>query len=150
MRLRTRPATIGDAVSVLSRMSDVTKAEMQALGRGAFDTLVAAKTYIRDGDAVCAHTRQPLFVLGLVPHAMVPNLKLTWFIATQEWFDLGAKGVLLGRKIMRDLAARHPGAIIQSVSLSPHPDAPRWFALHGFEEVDRGGNYAVFEFCRKR
>jgi len=149
MRLRSRPAQLGDAISVLTRCSDITKAELQQLGHSPFGALVLAKDYLKTGDAICVHNRQPLFVLGLVPHPMVPRLKLTWFMATQEWFDLGAKGIRLGRRYMRQLADRHPGQIIQSLSLLTDRKTARWFRAHGFDEVDRGGNYVVYEYVEK-
>lgn len=146
MKLRERPATLKDVMAVLQEPSSITAAEAATAGYTPWTLLKSLRVQIGAGEATTVHVDgKPLFVVGHYEDPLRSTNRIMWFIAAEEWFSLGARSVLYGRRFMRDLRARHPGISFTSISWSKHPHLARWFAFQGFALEERAGKASVFK-----
>lgn len=146
MKLRARPATLKDVMAVLDHPSRITAAEIDTAGYTNWSLLKAVRMQMHIGEATTvSQNGAPLFVVGHYPDPLRSRNRIMWFIATEEWFELGARSVLYGRRFMRDLRQRFPGKNFTCISWSRHPELARWFAFQGFTLEERAGQASVFK-----
>lgn len=146
MRLTARPARLSDIIAVLERPSHITASEAATAGYTPWTLLKSLRVQLSAGEAttVCGNG-VPLFVVGHYPDPMRSTNRIMWFIATEDWFALGARSVLYGRRFMQSLRAQNPKISFTSISWSKHPRLARWFAFQGFELEERVGRAFVFK-----
>jgi len=146
MTLRARPASLMHVMAVLDRPSRVTAAEIDAAGYTNWSLLKAIRMQIAEGEATAvSQDGVTLFVVGHYPDPLRSRNRIMWFIAAEQWFDLGARSVLYGRRFMRNLRKAHPGKTFTCISWSKHPELARWFAFQGFALEERAGQASVFK-----
>lgn len=123
------PATDTDIIEALDHLSDISKAELAAVGLDRGHTLAAARDYLRRGEAVTARADgEVVCVFGVFSNE---GFNRTWFLATDTYFRLGALAVLRTRKQLKSMAKRH--APMFSITRSEHPDTMRWFMALGYQ-----------------
>jgi len=140
-----QPATLWDVISVLDRLSHITQSELDATGLTKWNALKMLRELLDLSEAETVRDNdEPLFVLGTHPHPTDERVRMTWFIASDAFFNHGVSSTLYGRRFMRRLRARHPGVTFESVSWSTHPYVRRWFMLLGFVPVE--GTLGTFRY----
>ncbi|HEY5798474.1 MAG TPA: hypothetical protein VIU82_26015 [Bosea sp. (in: a-proteobacteria)] len=146
MKLRARPSTLRDAMAILENPSRITAAEIDTAGYTTWSLLKAIRSQMQAGEATTvSQDSGPLFVIGHYPDPLRSRNRIMWFIASEQWFGLGARSVLYGRRFMRDLRKRFPDTSFTCISWSKHPDLVRWFAFQGFLLEERAHQAAVFK-----
>jgi len=60
----------------------------------------------------------------------------SYFLATEAFVSAAKEGTRLLRKMLREETAKRPGARLECLSASDHPDSDRWFKLLGFYEAE--------------
>ena len=146
MKLRERQATLTDVMAILNDPSPITAAEIDAAGYTTWSLLKTLRSQMKEGKATAVlHHGEPLFVIGHYPDPWRSRNRIMWFIAREQWFALGARSVLYGRRFMRTLREQHPGITFTCISWSRHPDLKRWFAFQGFAIEEVSGQAAVFK-----
>jgi len=146
MKLRSRSATLKDVMAILESPSRITAAEMDTAGYTTWSLLKAIRAQMQAGETITvSQGGEPLFVLGHYPDPLRTRNRIMWFIASEQWFGLGARSVLYGRRFMGDLRKRFPSTSFTCLSWSKHPDLVRWFAFQGFLLEERANQAAVFK-----
>lgn len=142
-----RKAFEGDINYIVENLSQVTIDELTELNRPDLEMrenilksmqTFPAQVLVKDGKAIAA--------LGCERDESIPTALFTWFICTEDFWDLGVRGVVFGRKYMKELAKKHPECGIYTLSASPHPDQLRWFELLGGKFLKKEGGLSVYAF----
>ena len=144
--MRVRKTTKADIRYVLRNLSRQNAAELRLAGLSRSDAYSRFRGLMAQGSADTAvHDGRPACILGLfqAPHGTT----VTWFIATDVYFSLGAPAVLHARRYMVRAAKEH--GRIETVTLSPHPDVRRWFELLGFTLLVKSKDRHVFEYVNR-
>jgi hypothetical protein len=135
-----------DVEYILENLSEVSAAEMMAFELTNWDMMHRARQCMKTGGLDCIiENGKPLAVIGSI-YEKDPYIHRTWFIATQQYFDMGVKAVLASRRYMTTLAKSRPGVCFQAFTGSPHPQVERWFALLGFQKIQELDGFALYEF----
>lgn len=145
-RFWSRKGTYKDVDSILAKISDVTKAEMDALGVDRWKAYGRAKackgagtlTAIMDGMDVAA-----LFGAVKLPGK---NVHATWFIASQQYFDGGIGALRISIEEVKRLKA-HTETELQSATLSKEKHVHKWFKSLGFDMVYVQDGMYVFKYA---
>jgi hypothetical protein len=133
--VRVTPATLSDLRHVVDNLSTQNQAEQEILGNTRWMTLKTAYQWL-DGAVTAWWHEDPGFIFGIRPN------HTSWFLATQQYFDGGAKAILAGRHFVRQMRTLHGGFV--TLSRSPHPDADRWFRLIGLRAGTPMGDVKVW------
>ncbi len=136
-----RSARVKHLADVYEDLSEVTRGEIRASNELPFNLLHKMRQHLFRVGAVSRAVSvggETLFILSHEPHPYLRNNRVTSFIASQAFFDMGAAGVRLGRRYLATLRRDWPGVTFESHTKSPHPDAARWFTLLGFDIVEKG------------
>lgn len=136
-----RSARVKHLNEVYEDLSAVTRGEVRASNELPFNLIHRMRAHLFRVGAVSSAVSiggETLFILSHEPHPYARNTRMTSFIASQAFFDMGAAGVRLGRRYLETLQRDWPGITFESHTKSPHPDAARWFTLLGFDIVDKG------------
>lgn len=145
--ISTRPATLKDVSAILAEPSRTTADELRRANVTGRQVLCAFREAIRTGDAVTLTVDgEPAFVLALfaLPEENGTPAVATQFIAAEAFWNLGARGVWLGRRMLASIRRQRPGTALISASYSPHPEVERWFALLGFRKQRQEARAGVF------
>jgi hypothetical protein len=135
MKVEYRTTVIGDVYAILERLSDTNDAELANAGHTRWSALKEAHVWLKSGEAETMFVDDdPVAVLGHFKHE-APGARVTWFIATQRFWELGFTGVRLARKYLTSLQARYPGVVFYSYPQSGHKDTARWFTLLGYDPI---------------
>jgi hypothetical protein len=132
MRLDFVDTTAAHIYQIISDPSEVTAAEIR-------NAQTTPWKLIRDLRALLPKSRvvtlladgEPVFIFGHTAGA-AQGRRMTWFAATQKYFDLGARGVRVARKYLQLVKSTWPNTAFDSYSYSAHADCERWFRLLGF------------------
>lgn len=145
--MKARAATYADVAHVLANLSKITADEMSAISRTHWQSLGVAKACKKGGGLDCLFLdyQNPLAIFGSIPKTDHPAIHRTWFIASQEYFDLGAKAVLGSMRFMNGVARNNPRITFEAVTASGHPHLNRWFAHMGFKLKEQFENISLFE-----
>lgn len=146
MKLETQPATLADIYELSLHLSEISKAELsQVFGANWWQGLARVKEFLNAGPAeVLRADGKPVCALGHMPHAGISGARVTWFIAAQSYFDMGARGTIYGRNYMRRLQREFPGTVFYSYTYSPHPDVDRWFRLCGMTYLGKSNGVRAY------
>ncbi len=133
MNLVLRTATLADIYELGLHLSEISKAELTELfGSNWWEALRNVKEFLAAGPAdVLLADGKPICALGHMPHNVYEGARVTWFIASQAYFDMGPRGVVYGRNYMKRLQREYPGTVFYSYTRSPHPEVGRWFRACG-------------------
>lgn len=133
MILRLRTATLVDVYTLAQDLSEISKGELTAMfGSNWWEALKLVKDFLKAGPAdVLVADGKPVCALGHMPHSGMENTRITWFLASQAYFDMGARGVVYGRNYMKKLQRDYPGTVFYSYTRSPHSEVGRWFRACG-------------------
>jgi hypothetical protein len=132
--MRLAPATEFDVGMVLIRPSVQTKLDLESVG---FDRqeAYALLTEWLDGAVTLWIDDAPAAVFGLVDETA--DVWMTWFIATQPYFDGGLPVLRFSRRYLAD---RFKGHTVKTMSRNTRPEARKWFKLMGYEvESEKDG-----------
>jgi hypothetical protein len=123
-----------DLYAILQNPSEITKREMERAEVTSWKLLKSLNELLRISNADTLHLNgEPAIVFGHNPVAASFNRRVTWFVASEQYFALGARGVVFARNYLRRLHAVWPGTSFESYSYSDHPDLKRWFEALGFK-----------------
>lgn len=144
--MKARYAKYSDVEHVLDRLSKISTDEMATVGRNRWHAMGNAKACKNGGGLDCLFydPANPLAIIGSVPMTEKPYIHRTWFIASQEYFDLGAKAVFGSMRYMTALAKSKPRITFEAVTASNHPHLQRWFAHMGFEKQEHYESISLF------
>lgn len=136
--MRTSSTTFGDILYVLKHLSEQSKVDTQ--NHSEWATLKRAWQWNKDWSAVTAWIDgKPAFIFGV----MGVEEKLTWFLATDAYWQSGAKGMLASRRILK--AAKKKHGPLFAVTLSQREDVDRWFKLLGFQKLSETRGQRVYK-----
>lgn len=143
--ISARPTRLADVLAVLEDPSAITHGELTRAGFTKWTALKFLRDCLKDGEARTVFLGGEVgFILGVAPHPLLPRHSSLWFIATEAYWQTGAKGVRFGRSFLRAIEQRYPGEHLTARTWSDHPDVERWFALLGFERQSFEGLSQVF------
>jgi hypothetical protein len=133
-----RPALYADVEHILDNLSDISAREMDVLQLDRWHAMGRARMCKKSGGLDCLLEKRgpPLAVIGTVQQKDRPYIHRTWFLASQEYFDMGARAVFGSMRYITALALSQPNITLEAITLSTHPHVERWFAHMGFEKVD--------------
>ena len=60
----------------------------------------------------------------------------SYFLATEAFVSAAKEGTRLLRNLLKEETAKRPGARLECLSASDHPDSERWFKLLGFYSAE--------------
>lgn len=137
-----RPATLGDAMFVMKNLSEQSRSERDAMGVTDWQMLKMINGWMEDqGAAAGVVGSAPVVLFGIIKSDEVTT---TWFLATQEYFDLGAPAVLHARRYLKSKRKEH-GPLV-TVSRSNHPAVDRWFELLGYFKIGEKDGAKVYQY----
>lgn len=145
--MKARAAKFADVEHILENLSTITAAEMEAFRVNRWNVLQraqACKKGLGGLDCLFIDEHNPLAIIGSLPLTEHPAIHRTWFIARQEYFDMGAKAVFGSMRYMTALAKSRPNITWEAITASEHPAVDRWFAFMGFEMAEQFENIRLF------
>lgn len=133
-----RSATLSDLHYVLSRLSRQSQADLASLGVDSTQAFDLASGWFR-GATTHWFREAPAAVFGFVD--VTAPVKVTWFLATQPFFDAGFASIRHARRWM----AEHfvPETVI---SISRNPTAAKWFRAIGFDIQSEADGQIVYVY----
>lgn len=139
-----REARLSDVYDILKDLSEINKRELETIFGTSnwWKAIPLTKEFMAAGPAdVLVENGKPVCILGHMPHSLYTMHRVTWFLGTQSFFDnIAARTVATGRRYLRGVQQRYPGANFYSYSKSDHPQAERWFRALGFVVQWEGGS----------
>ncbi len=152
MKMTVRTGTIHDAYAGAQKLSDINRNELiSKFGDTWWDALKMVKDFLALGTAtVLDIDGEPAAIFGHLPHTQHQNARVTWFLATNAYFELGARGVIMARRYLDQLQNVYPGETFYSLTNSDHPDVNRWFNLLGYRLTGGAPNYREYTLAPKR
>lgn len=144
-KLLLKTATVADVHQVAQSLSEISRAEMvYKFGAEWWHTIRVVKDFLTLGPGVTLlEDDRPVCVFGHFPKP--EGGRVTWFLSTDRYFALGARGVVFTRRYLDGLRRAWPGEAFHSYSSSPHPDVWRWFKLLGYTQIgDSSPGYRHF------
>lgn len=145
--MKARLAKYADVEHVLENLSTITEAEMKAFHVDRWNVMQrarACKKGLGGLDCLFIDEGNPLAIIGSLPVTDHPAIHRTWFIARQEYFDMGAKAVFGSMRYMTALANSRPNITWEAVTASEQPDLDRWFAFMGFTLAEQFENIRTY------
>lgn len=134
--MRTTPTTPRHLFHVWAHLSAQNAAEFAVLGLSLLESLAQAGDWMEEHGAVTAWLDGvPAFVLGMVNG-------VTWFAATQDYFDSGLRGLRESRRFVKDFVAEH--GPLTTISFAPNQEAERWFKFLGFVKISEDPPMRVY------
>ena len=70
----------------------------------------------------------------------------TWFLATEEFGNVGVSLTRFLRGFIRDRKAEKPTAVLELWSAVDHPKARKWFEVLGFEYLEPSGKFHLYRY----
>jgi hypothetical protein len=128
--LEVRRATPDDIDFVIGHLWRRGEQEYAEWGVGRRELFDRYQQYGREAHSYCIRDEEPIALMGAMQFG--EGYYRTWFQATERFADVGKEITVLVRKFMREQVADHPGAVVDLVTATQHPDAHRWFRLLGF------------------
>lgn len=146
MKVTRRDALSSDAVRVIADLSAVSADEMNRIGvrKDAREVFLFNLIKTSEAFAYCADG-QPVFLLGFIKEK--GNKLATWFVGTNKLFGAGLGGILMSRRVLREIRARYAHCLIESTSYGKHPDAKRWFETLGFKQTDVNDQFTTYRLA---
>jgi hypothetical protein len=147
MRVTLRDATLSDVHEIMQDLSDISRHELTKVFGSTWKALKDVRTFLANGKAevALAEDGKPLLVFGHMPHAKLAPDRVTWFIASKRYFELGPHAVLRTRRRLQQIRRDWPMRFY-CYTLSPHPDVHRWLTLLGFTAQPAYGQLADGSF----
>lgn len=131
-----------DLLYVLEHLSAQNASELETLCLSPWEITKRIRGFVKDGGAAFTgvYEGRPVFVFGLI----FENENSSWFLATAEYFGLGAKAIGHARNFLREMKKRY-GSFV-SGSCSRHPDVDRWFKVLGYEKIGENEGVKWFRY----
>jgi hypothetical protein len=148
--MRPRPAKISDIPYIIANIAQPYADEFVAMGLSDEAACALAGYYLGKGPADAGDIDgRPAAKFGCFPDG---DRMILWFMATAEYFALGALGVRYAQRYLKALHAGGMGDLWDRPYLG-HPEAVRWLRVLGFEPdvdgwwVHRAGGRCTLESC---
>jgi hypothetical protein len=139
-----RKANLVDVHDIMPRLSHVNKVELFTDGSTPWQVIAMAREFLSKGTADAVFLGDELIaIFGHTPHQSENGVRVTWFLATERFWELGVRGVVYARKYLSRLRREYPTTPFVSYSDSPHPAVDRWFSLLGYRQI-----YAPYLRCK--
>jgi hypothetical protein len=140
-RFTSAPMKLHDAAIIFANISDITFDELDAMGLDAWRAMKMVRQFSKQGEAFTGfYDGRPVCIFGSVPDN---GVRSTWFVAAEEYFNIGISAVRFCRDFCADLVKRY-GEPLESVSWSKSKPLERWFAVHKFQVVERADLWTKF------
>lgn len=142
-----RSANIHDVYDITQSLSDISRQELSSHPHStSWDVMKAVMPMLKAGPAIAwCEDGKPLMIFGHTVHPLAAPDRITWFMATQRYFELGPRGVRFGRGLLKRLQRDWPRTRFWTYSGSKHPAMHRWFKLLGYAGmVDKTKQYTSF------
>jgi hypothetical protein len=150
---KIRPTTVAHIYAIMNVLSDISRHEIEAAEYTDWLFLKECSALL-DSEGAEVETGfidgEPVVIVGTFPHGQDPMVRTTLLLASAKFFTLGAALVREGRKYARSVFDRRPGCRFDVYTLSPHPDAVRWFRLLGFDGPIEEDGARLFRMYGKR
>lgn len=135
MKAFIRPAERTDILKVIADMSDATAHDLRKLGLGPDETLEYFARRVPERDAVtCVDGDTPLVVFGWDKWSP-DGCWYSWILTSRAFFSPDPAPILVSRRYMRSVRARHPDVQLMSLLASDTEKVRRWMKLLGFERL---------------
>lgn len=147
MSFTEREANMHDLYLITRNLSDISRSELAAHPHSTtWDVLKSVAPMLDEGRTVVwLENDVPIMVFGHTKHPLAAPDRVTWFVATQRYFDLGARGVRFARGYLQRMQRDWPRTVFWTYSGSKHPAMKRWFKLLGYGPmVDQTKAYRSF------
>lgn len=129
--IQVRLSSLTDIADVLANASDITREELHTVGVQPWAVLKLLREQGLDNTETAFDEHGPLYIFRHRKMA-IGRERETTFLATQRYFDMGARGVLFARRHLSNIERFWPGTMFVANTYSSHPDVARWFSLLGF------------------
>jgi hypothetical protein len=138
----TVPAKLWHVMDVLANLSPQNVGEFDHLGLSNWEAFKRINGFMQQGEATTLLLEnRPCCVFGVVWEPS--DYHRTWFVATQNYWDLGLSGVRHAKRFLASAVRRGP---LITGSCSPHPDVERWFKLLGYEKIEETEGVKWFKY----
>lgn len=129
-----------DIKYIIANLSKQTRAELEDSSLTTTQATQMARDFMRKGGGFVLRDDDdnPMVLFGYQAYDGYFSM---WTLATQAFFDMGARGIRMSRKYFRSLRATQP---ILVVTKAKDQAIPRWLKLCGFDFSRNLGSAKVF------